>query len=57
MGGWLRSQEWDGLLKGEKKTQLKKALTALGGLLKTGVESFIKTSAEGFAKGLTGIKS
>lgn len=56
LGEWLRKQEWDGIIKGEEKTQLKKALTALGGLLKAGVESFIKASAEGFAKGLTGLK-
>ncbi len=56
LGKWLSAQEWDGLLKNEEKAQLKKALTSLGGLLKTGVESFIKASAEGFAKGLTGIK-
>lgn len=56
LGDWLRAQHWDGIIKGEEKTQLKKALTALGGLLKTGVESFIKASAEGFAKGLTGVK-
>lgn len=53
LGEWLRKQEWDGIIKGEEKTQLKKALASLGGLLKTGVEAFIKASAEGFAKGLT----
>jgi len=54
LGGWLRQQEWDGIIKGEEKTQLKKALTSLGSMLKTGIESFIKSSAEGFAKGLMG---
>lgn len=56
LGDWLRAQQWDGLIKKGEKAQLKKALTALSGLLKTGVESFIKASAEGFAKGLTGVK-
>jgi hypothetical protein len=54
LGDWLRQQEWDGIIKGEEKTQLKKALTSLGSMLKTGIESFIKSSAEGFAKGLMG---
>ncbi|MDX9993201.1 MAG: hypothetical protein RBS68_14265 [Anaerolineales bacterium] len=56
LGEWLRKQEWDGIIKGEEKAQLKKALTSLSGLLKTGGESFIKASAEGYAKGLTGVK-
>lgn len=56
LGNWLLAQQWDGLVKEGEKAQLKKALTALGGLLKTGVESFIKASAEGFAKGLTAVK-
>ncbi len=56
LGDWLRAQQWDGLIKGAEKAQLKKALASLGGLLKTGVESFIKASAEGFAKGLAGVK-
>jgi hypothetical protein len=56
LGDWLRTQEWDGIIKGEEKAQLKKALTSLGGLHKNGVESFIKASAESFAKGLTGVK-
>jgi hypothetical protein len=53
LGQWLRDQKWEGLLKGKEKAQLQKALTTLGGLLKTGTEAFIKASAEGFAKGLT----
>jgi hypothetical protein len=56
VGEWLRKQEWDGIIKGQEKDQLKKALTALGGMLKAGSEAFIKASAEGFAKGLTGVK-
>jgi hypothetical protein len=56
LGQWLQDQEWEGLIKGEEKSQLNKALTALGGLLKTGGEAFIKASAEGFAKGLTSAK-
>jgi hypothetical protein len=44
------------LIKEGEKAQVKKALAALGSLLKTGVEPFIKASAEGYAKGLAGVK-
>lgn len=56
VGQWLRDQEWEGLITHKEKAQLKDALTALGGLLKTGTEVFIKAAAEGFAKGLTDAK-
>lgn len=56
VGEWLNREGWFGLLKGEEKSQFKKALAALGGLLKTGSESFIKASAKGFAEGLTVIR-
>jgi hypothetical protein len=56
LGSWLNSQQWDGIIKANEKSQLLKALTSLGGLLKVGAEAFIKASAEGFAKGLTGAK-
>jgi len=52
LGDWLRKQQWDGIIKGEEKNQLKLALTALGGMLKAGSEAFIKASAEGYAKAL-----
>ncbi|GAB4492357.1 MAG: hypothetical protein OHK0031_15390 [Anaerolineales bacterium] len=52
LGSWLRAQQWDGLIKGEEKTQLKRALTALTALLKTGAETLIKTAVETYIKGL-----
>ncbi|GAB4580354.1 MAG: hypothetical protein Fur0022_30940 [Anaerolineales bacterium] len=51
---WLRVQEWDGLVKTGEKEQLNKAARALGGVLKDGIQTFIKAAAEGVAKGLTG---
>lgn len=56
LGDWLREQEWDGMIKGAEREQLKRAVISLGGLLKPGIETVIKTYAEGFANGLPGIK-
>jgi hypothetical protein len=50
---WIRVQEWDGLVKAGEKRQLSSAARALGGILKEGINTFIKGAAEGTAKGLT----
>lgn len=50
---WLQLQEWEGLVKTGEKQQLNRAARALGDLLKEGINTFIKSAAEGAAKGLT----
>lgn len=49
---WIRVQEWDGMVKAGEKRQLNGAAKALGGVLKEGINTFIKAAAEGVAKGL-----
>jgi AAA+ ATPase superfamily predicted ATPase len=56
LGQFLRKQEWDGLLKIGEKNQFITAVKGLGGMLKGGVEVFVKTAAEGFGKGISSIK-
>jgi hypothetical protein len=55
LGHWLQEQGWEGLLKHGEKAQLLKAAQAVGGLLKGGLEAFIKATAEGFGKGISNL--
>jgi hypothetical protein len=57
LGLWLDDQGLDGgLLKTSERRQISAAAKNLGGFLKGGVETFIKTAAEGFGKGVSGVK-
>jgi hypothetical protein len=45
--GWLRKQEWEGLLTRDEKQQLDKGVRAVVGLLKDGVATLIEATAKG----------
>lgn len=54
LGQLLYQNQWNGLFtKGEQK-QFSTAALSLGTMAKTGVETFIKAAAEGYAKGVVG---
>ena len=50
--GWLREQEWEGMMTRGGKEQLGKALRALTGILKDGATTLIEAAAKGVGEAL-----
>jgi hypothetical protein len=50
--GWLRAQEFDGLLTKGEKGQLSEAVHVIVDMLKDGTTTLIEATAKGFGEGL-----
>lgn len=53
LGNWLQAEGWEGLLKRGEKEALLKVGKQAANFLKDGVQTFIRTAAEGWGRGVT----